>query len=384
MIRSSLFWMSAAMCAIISRADVVDLIEYNSIHIPITPFSNMASGYQATNPGFRAIIRSNGGEFVAGGPLTIDSVIRGTSDDASSGSAYGKLIMRVDMEESYPGVSSGLMNGTYKGTLDICMAQDPDSSIQSTQCKNLSGNIHPERPFQWLKKAIDFKVEDGNVTITKYYGSVGEGGTSQQLSLAVFHPAYGFAAPGKAFKDYQSPLVLDLDHNNQLDLVNVWDESAKVRFDLNGTNTKVRTGWVQPKDGLLFWDNGSGCVSNGTEFFGEYTGSTDGNRTFENGFKALSAKLDPKNTGKIVAKNFPQLKIWRDAGKDGVCKKSEVVAASKLVKEINVAYNTVENVKLNEDNEVRLTGSYVGVDGKSHLIGDVWFKQRRNEVANNR
>jgi len=375
--------MSAAFCAVISRADVVDLIDYNALMIPVTPFSNMASGFQATNPGFRAIIRSVSGDFVAGGPLNIDSVIRGYNDDASSGSPYGKLVMRVDMEEAYPGVSSGMMKGTYKGTLSICMAQDPSSSYLNTQCKNLSGNIHPERPFQWLNKQIDFKVEDGNITITKYYGSVGEGGTSQQLSLAVFHPAYGFAAPGKAFKDYQSPLVLDLDYNNKMDLVNVWDESTPVRFDLNGTGAKVRTGWVQPKDGLLFWDNGSGCVQNGTEFFGEYTDSKDDDRTFENGFKALQAKLDKKNTGKIVAKNFPQLKIWRDAGKDGVCKPNEVVAAMKLVKEIHLAYVTHENVKLNEDNEVRLTGKYVGVDGKSHLIGDVWFKQRRNEVAQN-
>lgn len=384
MIRSSLFWMSAAFCAAISSADVVDLIDYSPIHIPITPFSNMASGYQATNPGFRAIIRSVSGDFVAGGPLTIDSVIRGTSDDASSGSAYGKLILRVDMEDSYPGISAGLMKGTFKGVLSICMAQDPDSAISNTQCKDLKGNIHPDRPFQWLNKPIDFKVDNGAITITKYYGETGDGGTSQQLSLAVFHPAYGFAAPGKAFKDYQSPLVLDLNFNNKMDLVNVWNEKSPVRFDLNGTGALVRTGWVQPKDGLLFWDNGSGCVKNGTEFFGEYTGSKDGERTFENGFKALAAKLDPNGTGKVVAKNFPQLKIWRDAGKDGVCKTNEVVAAHKFVKEIHLAYVTHENVKLNEDNEVRLTGKFIGVDGKSHLIGDVWFKQRRNEVAQGR
>jgi hypothetical protein len=51
------------------------------------------------------------------------------------------------------------------------------------------------------------------------------------------------------------------------------------------------------------------------------------------------------------------------------------------VREISLSYQTHEKVALNQDNEVRLTGSYVGTDGKSHLVGDVWFKQRR-AIAN--
>lgn len=367
-----------ALASGIARADVIPLISYNTLEIPITPFSNMASGYQATNPGFRAIIRSVDGDFIAGGTMNMDAVIRGRSDDASQGSAYGRLILSLDMEESYPGISSGVMSGNYKGKLSICMAKDTTASLQNTECKNLSGNIHPERPFQWIDKPIEFTVANGNVKITKYSGSTGEGGTSQQLSLAVFHPAYGFAAPGKAFKDYQSPLVLDLDGNGQLDLVNVWGADPGVSFDLAGTGEEVRTGWVKPTDGLLFDGRKAACVTNGAQLFGEFTGTTNGKPTFDNGFRALESLFGKAGEAKLQVKAGDGLKVWRDLNQDGVCTPNETAPASQYVKSFSLVYRTVKNVQLTEDNEIRLVGTYAGRDGREHVVGDVWFKQRRN------
>lgn len=348
--------------------------------IPVTPFSNMASGYQATNPGFRAILKDSSGDFVAGGAMTMDAVIKGYSDDASQGSAYGQLVLKVDIEEA----ANRLAAGNFKGTLSICMAKDANVAVSAATCKSLGGNLHGERPFQWIDKQVDYTVADnGDISITRYHGSTGEGGTSRQLALSVFHPAYGFAAPGKAFKDYQSPLVLDIDRSGTLDLVNVWAKHPVIRTDLNGTGDKVRTGWVKPNDGILFLDDGSGCAANGTRFFGEYTLSKDGSRTYENGFVALADLLDKKKTGRVIAAEHPNLKIWLNKRQDGICHPDEVVPASKHVREISVAYQTHENPGLNEDNEVRLTGHYVGTNGKKYLIGDVWFKQRRNDVAKN-
>ncbi len=367
-----------ALVAGVARADVIPLISFNQLEIPITPFSNMASGYQATNPGFRAVIRTADGDFIAGGEMNMDAVIRGYSDDASQGSAYGRLVLSLDMTEAYPGITSGVMSGTYKGMLSICMAKDPTSSLQSTECKNLSGNIHPERPFQWLNKPIDFKVENGNLRITKYYGETGEGGTSQQLSLAVFHPAYGFAAPGKAFKDYQSPLVLDLDGNGQLDLVNVWADGPGVFFDLAGAGEKLRTGWVKPADGLLFDGRDSKCVATGAQLFGEFTGTTNGKPTFDNGFRALESLFAKAKANQIKVRKGDGLRVWRDLNQDGACTPNETADASQYVREFKLVYRTVKNVKLTEDNEIRLVGSYLGTDGHEHLMGDVWFKQRRN------
>lgn len=357
-----------------------------SIEIPVTPFANMENGYQATNPGFRAFIKSKDGRyFVAGGPLTMDAVMRGRSDDASQGSAYGRLILHMD-QAVFPlrGTRAPeATSGTHQGLLSICMAADTTAPVNMTKCRDLGG-AEDGRPFQWLDKEIDYTIDsNGNIAITKFYGDTGEGGTSNQLSLSTFHPAYNFAAPGKAFKDYQSPLVLDLDHNGALDLVNVWNDRTPIHFDLNGRGEKVRTGWVKGTDGLLFVDNGSGCAQTGSQFLGEYTHSKHGERTYPNGFVALQKLYDANGTGRVVMAEHPELKVWRNRAQDGICKASEVVSASSLVKEIRVGYQTVANVKLTEDNEIRLTGTYLGVDGKSHLVGDVWFKQRRHEVASN-
>ena len=373
-----------AICALVVvcstvLADGVNLVGYKSLEIPITPFSNMASGYQATNPGFRAVIRSEGGQFLAGGPLTLDAAIRGRTDDASQGSAYGRLILNLDITACFPSLCAGMMSGTYKGSLSICMPKDAASPIEETECKSLGGNIHPERPFQWLSVPIEFTASEGNVTVTRFLGKTGEGGTSRQLALAVFHPAFGFAAPGKAFKDYQSPLVVDLDGNGRLDLLNVWSDERVVRFDMNGRGQKVRTGWVSPADGLLFLDDGSGCVTNGTQLLGEYTRSKDGGRTYDNGFEAMRALMDPKGTGSIVTALHPELKIWRNWGADGVCRPGEVYPASRFIREIRLAYHAPAQMVLNEDNEIRLEGSFVAADGAERLVGDVWFKQRWND-----
>ena len=365
------------------RADVIPLVEYPTMDLPITPFSNMASGYQATNPGFRVILMSDGGEFMAGGPLTMDAVMKGYSDDASSGSAYGKLVLRIDLLDTHPGISTGLLTGTFHGTLSICKARDIESEMQDTECENLSGNIHPDRPFQWIRKPVSFAIKNGGIQITRFDGNTGEGGTSQQLALAVYHPAFGFAAPGKAFKDYQSPLVLDLNDDGKLNLLNVWDEKSAVLFDLNGEGQKVRTGWVKAQDGFLFEDNGSGCVQNGTQLFGEFTHAKQGHSEFENGFVALSKLYDPKHSGNIKVSKFPALKIWQDLSQDGICQPNEVTTASKLIRTISLKTKTIAHPKLDEDNEIRIVGHTIGVDGKRHLIGDVWFKQRRNTLTQN-
>ena len=92
------------------------------LNVPITPFSNMESGYQATNPGFRLILKDSSGQFLAGGPLTMEAVINGYADDASSGTPYGKLVLSMDIAAASPAVNS--MSGSYQGLLSICMAKD--------------------------------------------------------------------------------------------------------------------------------------------------------------------------------------------------------------------------------------------------------------------
>ena len=114
---------------------------------------------------------------------------------------------------------------------------------------------------------------------------------------------------------------------------------------------------------------------------GEYTNSRDGKRTFANGFDALAKLFAAKNSNRVILSQHPELKVWRNAAQDGVCKSSEVFPAASFAKEIQLTYEKVSHPKLTQDNEIRLVGRYLGTDLKLHLVGDVWFKQRRNTNA---
>jgi len=359
-----------------------------SLLIPVTPFSNMASGYQATNEGFRAILKDARGQVIAAGPMSIDAAVKGYSDDASQGSAYGRLVLNVDLKYVAGALQSGQADGSSKGTLSICMAQDASAPFDDGSCKSLTGNLHPERPFQWINKGVSYSASGNQVKITGYDGQTGEGGTRNQIALAVYHPAYGFAAPGKAFKDYQSPIVLDLNNNGKFDLVDVWDDSVVAHFDITDAGQKIRTGWIAAGDAFLALDvNGDGKINSGAELFGEYSigkvKSADRGNTFENGFLALG-QYDLNRDGKIDTKDaiFKRLLVWVDSNSNGETDPGELKSLSSVnIAEISLAYkSTAANGKplTVMDNEVRLTSTYKTTDGRVHAMADIWFKQRRN------
>lgn len=346
--------------------------------VPVTPFANMASGYQATNPGFKAILRDRDGRVIASGPLTMDSVIDGYNDDATRGSAYGRLVLSVTLTKLDLQRET---RGEQSGSLSICMEAGDDSD----RCSSLGGNIHPERPFQWIDKDVSWSVNGDTIKIEHYSGWTGEGGTPYQVALAVYHPAFAFAAPGKAFKDFQSPLVLDLNDDGRIGLTDVWNDKEPVLFDLAGDGQALRTGWVDPQDGILALDvDGNGVIDSGRELFGEHTklACCGVSEPFLNGFLAL-AKLDTDNDGKITAKDqrFADLRVWQDFNHDGVSQKDELSSlAQKNITTLSLGFAptaAADHALTVFDNEVRLSGSYTKATGEHHLMADVWFKQRR-------
>ena len=352
--------------------------------IAVTPFSNMASGHQATNPGMVAFLKS-GGQIVAAGPLTMESVIRGRSDDASQGGAYGRLILDIEMEYMAGAIESGAAAGSKSGQLSICMNANP-GNLDNASCRSIGGNLHPERPFQWIDKPVTYSVQGTTVKITSFEGDTGEGGTRDQIALAVYHPAYGFAAPGKAFKDYQSPVILDLDRDGEFSMIDVWNDDKPVAFDLNGDGLVVRTGWVAGNDAFLALDvNGDGKINSGVELFGEYSAGAkpDHNgRTFKNGYLALGAH-DKNYDGIIDSQDavFKKLLIWRDKNHDGTSQPGELqtLAASDIAS-LSLFYKrtgTANKPDTVKGNELRLRATYKTKSGKEYKTADAWFKQRR-------
>lgn len=364
--------------------------ENGSLLIPITPFANMASGYQATNPGFRAILSANG-KVIAAGNMTMDAVINGYSDDSSQGSAYGRLVLNVGLNYVSPDVKAA-SRSAQKGTLSVCMNQG--ASMETSQCKSLSGNIHPERPFQIIETPVDYSIEAGSegsrptIKVTRFHEPKGEDASAGQHPLVAYHAAFAFAAPGRAFKDFQSPLVLDLNKNGRYDLIDVWNDNYKIYFDLQARDQKVRTGWVAQGDAFLALDlNDNKKIDSGSELFGEYSftkskSTNENGSTFENGFLAL-AQYDDNKDGVIDAKDaiFKKLVVWNDRNSNGISEMNEMKSLSASgVHSLglsSVGSASAERPLAVLDNEVRLQGTYMTTNGKSYGMGDIWFKQRR-------
>jgi hypothetical protein len=337
----------------------------------ITPFANMEHGWHVFEPGYRAVC-SDGQGVVSSAKLSIDAAINGETTDGK-GADQG-LIVRPEAQYIRAGATSGSCE------LSICLDQNADQPQSKPSCRDVKSTVEgdSERALSYRGQA-NYQVSGSKVSVQS--GAPG---------LSAWHPAFSFAAPAKAFKDFQSPLVLDLNGDGKLALTDVWDESNNkknlVRFDMALEGRAFVTGWVKGSDGFLAYDrNGNGKIDNASELFGEYTAAEVlGPKTFKNGFDAL-AVFDTNHDGVVDAKDkdFAKLAVWTDRNQNGVTDKGELGSlASAGVASITLAFMDLKDAKgaypLNAGNEVRFSAVFTRADGKSFQIADVWFKQRRN------
>ena len=337
----------------------------------ITPFSNMEHGWHVFEPGYRAVCADSSG-VVATAKLSIDAAINGEVTDGRG--AYQGLIIRPVTQYLRAGATSGTCE------LTICLDQNADKADAAANCKQVTSLIGADG-----ERALSHKGSASySVTGTKISLQSGAPG------LSAWHPAFGFAAPRKSFKDYQSPLVLDMDADGKIALTDVWDEKNSlknlVRFDMSMEGKSTPTGWVQKNDAFLAYDrDGNGRIDNASELFGEYTNAKIlGPKTFKSGFDAL-AIFDNNQDGVIDAKDkdFGKLMAWSDRNQNGRTDPGELTSLSVHgIKSINLTFKDLRDktgaYPLNAGNEVRFAGTYTRTDGKTYQISDVWFKQRRN------
>jgi hypothetical protein len=366
--------------------------------VPVTAFVNMEQGYHGLEEDTIFQISDQSG-VVAAGWATIEAARNGRPTDGRG--AYPGIELRIDLTYVRPGVTSG------SGTINICAARDHMTPPERNSCAKVRGVFSGEgdRPSSIQDERVSWSLggnaqqprnrREAGLSLTGSEESLPTLQVEGNLSLSTHHPVFAFAAPGRGFKDFQSPLVLDL-NGNGLDLVDVWDDQNPIRFDLMGDGTKVRTGWVKPADGLLAMDrNGNGLIDNGTELFGEYTpGGRDvpaGQKAWDNGFAALG-QYDANKDEILDVKDpaFSRLVVWQDKNQDGISQASELMPLAKAkVKSLQLQYTrTGDKTEFDivANNEVRLVSSYISADGTKHMIGDVWFKQRRysdNQTASN-
>ena len=337
----------------------------------IIPFSNMEHGWHVFEPGYRAVCSDSSG-VVSTAKLSIDAAINGETTDGKG--AFQGLIIRPVTQYLRAGATSGTCE------LTICLDQNADKPNAAADCKNVTSLVGGEGERALSHKGSASYIVKGD-KISLQSGSPG---------LSAWHPAFGFAAPEKSFKDYESPLVLDLNGDGQLSLTDVWDEKtsvkALVRFDMALEGHPTPTGWVNRQDAFLAMDkNGNGKIDNASELFGEYTNAEVlGPKTFKNGFEAL-ANFDENHDGIVDTKdkNYGKLLVWTDKNQNGSSDPGELKSlTAHAINSISLTYKDLRtssgSFPMIAGNEVRFSGSYTKANGKTHAISDVWFKQRRH------
>lgn len=344
-----------------------------SLQVPVTCFVNMEHGYHGTDENYIVQLLDQSGSVIAAGYSTIDAVRNASPTDGRG--AYSGLMLDFDMTWIK---DSSIASGS--GTLNVCYS-DPNLPPEQGKCEAKKSAVGEdgERPTSIMNAPAQYNVtsQNGKPQIR----------VSGNFNLSTHHPVWGFAKAGSCFKDYQSPLVLDLNKNGAYDLVDVWNDKHPIRFDISADRKKVRTGWVKPQDGMLALDlNGNGKIDNGLELFGEFTKKVGakaaaGDKSFVNGFQAL-AQYDTNLDGHINGKDqiFNKLLVWQDLNQDGVSQANELKSLAKLkIADISLAYSKLGNLnpEIVANNEVRLEASYKLTDGSVQKISDVWFKQRR-------
>ncbi|MCX6124550.1 MAG: hypothetical protein NTV34_07340 [Proteobacteria bacterium] len=334
--------------------------------------SNMENGFHIMEHGYKAVCVDSQG-VVAQARMDIYAAVNGEVADSTGSSGYTPVTLRPALEYLRAGATTGSCE------FKVCLPKADTTPGTDITCdervnKGIFG-VDKERPVTLHLQGVPYSVAGKDIDIKTNFPLV-----------SAFHPVFGFAAPGKAFNDFQSPLVINFSKSEKLDLVDVWDSKRDIKFDMIADGAAVRTGWIGKQAGFLALDlNGNGKIDNGLELFGEYSQGAkprDDGRRWDNGFLAL-AQFDLNRDGQIDEKDeiFGRLVVWQDKNLDGKSQKSELLSLKKShVKTISLAYGDAsangKPVKV-EGNEVRLVSSITLDNGEKRTVSDVWFRQSK-------
>ncbi|MBS0287253.1 MAG: hypothetical protein JSR17_08155 [Proteobacteria bacterium] len=176
----------------------------------------------------------------------------------------------------------------------------------------------------------------------------------------------GAAVTGNSPDNIATPLVLDLNHDNAIQLISL--ENSQVAWDLKNDGNLVKTGWVGPEDGLLVYDkNHDGKVTDVSQFmFSIY--SPDAKTDLE----GLKLAFDTNHDGIFDSKDehFKDFGVWQDLNGDG---KTEAGEYRSLIDWgiQSVSLNSDNKVSLQEGNLIFGNSTYQTTDGNSYKVADV-------------
>jgi Ca2+-binding RTX toxin-like protein len=164
----------------------------------------------------------------------------------------------------------------------------------------------------------------------------------------------------------KDPLILDLNHNNTIDLTSL--PNSSVLFDMNLDGKLESTGWVGPQDGMLVLDrNGNGVIDNISEVFSEMFSSRS-----DSGLGSL-ALLDDNHDMVFNSQDtyYNSVRVWRDLDQDGVTDAGELVTLASLgITAINLTTGNAEEQDVDGNVILRQTSySTAAGDGLAADVG---------------
>lgn len=157
------------------------------------------------------------------------------------------------------------------------------------------------------------------------------------------------------------PLVLDINHDGQINTVSI--ENSSAYFDIDNDGFAERIGWVAPEDGFLAYDkNQNGYIDGIEEVFGSLE---------IDGFEELNRYVDENQDHVVNADDelFSELRVWQDANQDGISQVDEIKTLDELgITELDIYHTAVE--KDSNGNTITAEGEYTQ-GSESHLMADV-------------
>lgn len=121
-----------------------------------------------------------------------------------------------------------------------------------------------------------------------------------------------------------TPIVFSFSSHRTLS--DLCDHTARVRFNLDGSDRPQQWPWLKPTTGLLCWDPAnSRRITSGRQLFGSVSWWI----FFDNGYQALDA-LDDNRDAALTGPELAGIAVWFDRNANGISDSGEVTPVHKL------------------------------------------------------
>lgn len=201
---------------------------------------------------------------------------------------------------------------------------------------------------------------------TEYLRGDGSSGLVGDVMLAYQGAPIVVAIEEDGPTDLLAPIAIDLDGDG-VELIERHDSS--VRFDVEGSGTSVRTGWVAADDGFLALDrDGDGRIGNGREI--SFVEDLPGAQSDLEGLAAFDSNAD----GFFDANDarYSEFVIWQDGNQNGRSDEGELRTLNAVgIQAINLTRQLTGTATTPGMNIVVATSDYVMHDGRRGRVGDV-------------